>query len=118
MLLFFIISLFFRIDFIFKSSVECCSDDFDYFSHAETIVIDHDFDYTNQLPPNHSFVYKNSENGKIAPVGFPGTGVLAVPFFFIGNLIDEYFNPVVVVKFELHLFFILSLLFIFLQASF
>ena len=93
MLLFFIISLFFRIDFRFKSSVECCSDDFDYFSHAETIVIDHDFDYTNQLPPNHSFVYKNSENGKIAPVGFPGTGVLAVPFFFMGNLIDEYFNP-------------------------
>ena len=39
------------------------------------------------------FIYKNSENGKIAPVGFPGTGVLAVPFFFMGNLIDEYFNP-------------------------
>ena len=92
-LLFFIISLFFRIDFRFKSSVECCSDDFDYFSHAETIVIDRDFDYTNQLPPNHSFVYKNLENGKIAPVGFPGAGILAVPFFYMGNLIDEYFNP-------------------------
>ena len=121
MLLFFIISLFFRIDFRFKSSVECCSDDFDYFSHAETIVIDHDFDYTNQLPPNHSFVYKNSENGKIAPVGFPGTGVLAVPFFFfMGNLIDEYFNPAggdEVLNYTLY-FIHFPLLFIFLQASY
>ena len=38
--LFIIISLFFRIDFRFKDTVECCSDDFDYFSHAETIAID------------------------------------------------------------------------------
>ena len=92
-LLLFIFSLFFRIDFRFKSSVECCSDDFDYFSHAETIVIDQDFDYTNQLPKNHSFIYKNSENGKIAPVGFAGTGILAAPFFYIGSLVDQNFNP-------------------------
>lgn len=92
-LLLFIFSLFFRIDFRFQSSVECCSDDFDYYSHAETLVIDQDFDYTNQLPKNHPFVYKNLDNGKIAPVGFPGTGILAAPFFFIGSLIDRNFNP-------------------------
>ena len=68
-LLLFIFSLFFRIDFRFKSTVECCSDDFDYFSHAETIVIDQDFDYTNQIPKYQTFLYKNSENGKIAPLG-------------------------------------------------
>ena len=42
-LIFFILSLFFRIDFRFKNSVECCSDDYDYFSHAETIALDGDF---------------------------------------------------------------------------
>ena len=93
-LLLFIFSLFFRIDFRFKSTVECCSDDFDYFSHAETIVIDQDFDYTNQIPKYQTFLYKNSENGKIAPVGFPGSGMLAAPFFFLGSLIDKNFNPV------------------------
>ena len=91
-LLLFIFSLFFRIDFRFKSTVECCSDDFDYFSHAETIVIDQDFDYTNQIPKYQTFLYKNSENGKIAPVGFPGAGMLAAPFFYLGSLIDKNFN--------------------------
>ena len=91
-LLLFIFSLFFRIDFRFKSTVECCSDDFDYFSHAETIVIDQDFDYTNQIPKYQTFVYENSENGKIAPVGFPGAGMLAAPFFYLGSLIDKNFN--------------------------
>tara|TARA_B000000441_G_C21542578_1_gene232516 strand:- start:243 stop:488 length:246 start_codon:yes stop_codon:yes gene_type:complete len=71
LLLFIIFCLFFRIDFRFKNSVECCSDDFDYFSHAETIAIDRDFDYTNQLPDYHPFVFKY--DGKIAPVGFPGS---------------------------------------------
>ena len=88
--LFIIISLFFRIDFRFKDTVECCSDDFDYFSHAETIAIDMDFDYSNQLPPNHSFIFEY--NGKISPVGFPGTGILASPFLYFGNIIDKNLN--------------------------
>ena len=49
-IIFLILSLFFRVDFRFKTTVECCSDDFDYFSHAQTIAIDYDFDYSNQLP--------------------------------------------------------------------
>ena len=88
--LFIIVSLFFRIDFRFKDTVECCSDDFDYFSHAETIAIDMDFDYSNQLPPNHSFIFEY--NGKISPVGFPGTGILASPFLYFGNIIDKNLN--------------------------
>lgn len=90
LLLFIIFCLFFRIDFRFKNSVECCSDDFDYFSHAETIAIDRDFDYTNQLPDYHPFVFKY--DGKIAPVGFPGSGILSSPFVFIGNTLDNLLN--------------------------
>jgi hypothetical protein len=92
LLLFLIVSLFFRIDFRFKNSVECCSDDYDYYSHAATVAIDADFDYTNQLTSDHPYVYKNPNNGKIAPVGFPGSGLLASPFLLIGNLIDKNLN--------------------------
>ena len=81
-LLFFILSLFFRIDFRFKNSVECCSDDYDYFSHAETIAFDCDFDYSIQLTKDHP--YKYTKDYKLAPVGFPGSGILSSPFLYIG----------------------------------
>ena len=90
LLLFIIFCLFFRIDFRFKNTVECCSDDFDYFSHAVTIAIDKDFDYTNQIPDYHPFVFKY--DGKIAPVGFPGSGILSSPFVFVGNTLDNLLN--------------------------
>ena len=81
-------SLFFRDDFRLKNGVDCCSDDYDYFAHAETIAIDGDFDYSNKITEDHTYHYKI--NGKIAPVGFPGSGILASPFLFIGNLIDNH----------------------------
>ena len=90
LLLFIIFCLFFRIDFRFKNTVECCSDDFSYFSHAETIAIDRDFDYTNQLPDYHPFVFRYKD--KIAPVGFPGSGILSSPFIFVGNIVDNVLN--------------------------
>ena len=89
-IIFLILSLFFRVDFRFKTTVECCSDDYDYFSHAQTIAIDYDFDYSNQLPQTHPYVYKN--NFKITPVGYPGAGILSSPFLFLGNFIDKNFS--------------------------
>lgn len=89
LIIFFVLCALFRIDFRFKEGVSCCSDDYDYYSHAETIAIDGDFDYSNQISTDHPFYY--SFNGKIAPVGFPGSGMLASPFLFIGNLIDKLF---------------------------
>lgn len=85
-IVFLILSLFFRIDFRFKTTVECCSDDYDYFSHAQTIALDYDFDYSNQIPEFHPYFYKNKN--KITPVGYPGSGLLASPFLFLGNYID------------------------------
>ena len=61
-----ILMLFFNINFRFTNSINCCSDDFDYFIHAETISQDFDFDYSNQLKGyEKSRFYKN---GKSAPV--------------------------------------------------
>ena len=80
--------LFLRIDYRFKYTIECCSDEYDYFMHASTIANDFDFDYSNQ--DLRDFRYTN--NNKIAPVGFVGTGILFSPFLFLGNLFNEIFN--------------------------
>ena len=74
--------LFLTIDFRYKTDWTCCSDDFDYFSHAETFIIDWDFDYTNQLEGFEEKRFYN--NGKSAPIGFFGTGLLSSPFLKIG----------------------------------
>tara|TARA_X000001036_G_C20670076_1_gene802138 strand:- start:561 stop:2150 length:1590 start_codon:yes stop_codon:yes gene_type:complete len=79
--------LFLTIDFRYKTDWTCCSDDFDYFSHAETFIIDWDFDYTNQLEGFEEKRFYN--NGKSAPIGFFGTGLLSSPFLKIGQVLDN-----------------------------
>jgi hypothetical protein len=71
--------LFVKTDYRFVSSINCCGDDYDYFIHAVTITTDFDLDYSNQLNEENHIRY----NGKIAPKGFIGTGILATPFLFI-----------------------------------
>ena len=86
LLLFIIFLLFFKIDFRFSDGIFCCGDDYDYFSHAQTIAEDFDLDYTNQLKGYEEKRF--NLNGKIAPKGFFGSGFLASPFLFFGNYID------------------------------
>ena len=73
--LIFLLSLFFllitKIDYRFIEEIRCCQDDHDYFIHAETIAVDLDFDYSNQLENVEGKVYIN--NNKIVPLGFVGT---------------------------------------------
>ena len=80
--------LFLKSDFRIINELRCCQDDFDYYSHAMTIVDDFDFDYSNQITTKNRFY----ANDKIAPVGFLGSGLLAAPFLLIGNLLDNLFN--------------------------
>ena len=84
--IFIIFLLFLKIDFRLQDDVFCCSDDSDYFMHSETIVEDFDFDYTNQLG-----VYEKARffKDKSAPIGFPGSGIFAAPFMFIGISLDK-----------------------------
>ena len=49
LIIFLLISLFVKIDFRLKPELECCNDDHDYYIHAETTIIDFDFEYENQL---------------------------------------------------------------------
>ena len=89
--LLFIVLLFTKIDFRFKTDITCCSDDYDYFIHAETIAQDFDFDYTNQL---EGFEEERFNKVKTAPKGFIGSGLLASPFIFIGNQLDSIFGEI------------------------
>ena len=49
-----ILLVFLKIDFRFQETVYCCGDDHDYYMHAETIGVDFDLDYKNQLLGNES----------------------------------------------------------------
>ncbi len=88
--LLFIFLLFLKIDFRFEDGIFCCGDDYDYFSHAQTIAEDFDLDYSNQLKGFEDKRY--NLNGKVAPKGFFGSGLLASPFLFLGNLIESFFQ--------------------------
>ena len=85
---FLIFLIFLKIDFRITNDLVCCNDDYDYFSHAETISEDFDFDYTNQLPDKSRY-YRNNKN---APFGFLGAGLLSSPFMLIGSFFDQIFN--------------------------
>ena len=86
LVLFILLSLFTKIDFRLKDDIECCNDDNDYFIHAETTILDFDFDYSNQLEGFEK--RRNYINSKPSPVGFYGTGLLSTPFLLIGNTFD------------------------------
>jgi len=85
---FLIFLIFLKIDFRITNDLVCCNDDYDYFSHAETISEDFDFDYTNQLPDKSRY-YRNNKN---APFGFLGAGLLSSPFMLIGSIFDQIFD--------------------------
>lgn len=87
-LLILIFLTFLKIDFRFVNGIFCCSDDFDYFIHAETIAEDFDLNYSNQLKNNEDKRF--FKNNISAPIGFFGTGLLSSPFLLLGNLVDQY----------------------------
>ena len=83
-------SSFLKTDFRLENDIYCCSDDYDYYSHAKTIALDFDFDYQNQF--NQYLDARFYKNEKAAPIGFVGSGLLASPFVFIGNIFDKILN--------------------------
>ena len=84
-----IILLFFlRIDYRFETTVKCCSDEYDYYSHAATIVDDFDLNYSNQDIRD----FRYSQFNKNTPIGFFGTGLLSAPFLLIGSTLTSIFS--------------------------
>jgi len=110
LLLFFLLLL--KIDYRFIEQWNCCQDDHDYFMHAETIAIDFDLDYSNQLEGNEDKRFNN--NGKIAPKAFIGTGLLSAPFLFVGNLFN-YFSSNPLMNYGLLFYSLSSVTYLFLS---
>ena len=90
LLIFVFLSLFLKIDYRFIQEIGCCGDDHDYYMHAETIALDRDLDYENQFDGVEKvrFLF----NGKKAPKGFIGSGLLAAPFLFLGESFNQVFK--------------------------
>ena len=86
LILLLVIAIFTKIDFRLKQELECCNDDHDYFIHAETTILDFDFDYSNQLEGFEK--RRNYINLKSSPIGFYGSGLLSSPFLLMGHVID------------------------------
>ena len=118
-LLFLILAIFFKVDFRLQTDIECCSDDHDYYIHAETTGIDFDFDYTNQLEGFET--NRNYINNKPSPIGFYGTGLLSSPFLYLGSIIDKitmhntelgYNNKILFYSFSSPFYFLLTFFFL------
>ena len=101
-----------KVDYRLVSDIYCCKDDHDYFAHAETIAEDFDFDYDNQFQekPNQRYYV----NGKQAPSGFVGSGLLSVPFIYVGNLLNKLFNTSNIFNFKILLYSFSSIFYLYL----
>jgi hypothetical protein len=89
-LVFIVFLIFLKSDFRIINELRCCQDDYDYYSHALTLVQDFDLDYENQITSKARFY--NQVDDKVAPMGFFGSGFLAAPFLLLGVLLDQLFN--------------------------
>ncbi len=109
-LVFLFLLVFLKVDYRYINELNCCGDDFDYYSHAYTMSVDFNFDYSDLLDKNSNATYQYKD--KIAPFGFFGAGLLAAPFVFIGNLID-YFDTASVVSNKVFVYSLSAIFYLF-----
>ena len=114
LLVLFFILLFLKVDYRFVNTIECCGDDFDYYIHAQTIATDFDLDYSNQLQEDRHIKY----NGKIAPKGFIGSGLLSAPFYFLGDYIDKFLDSNGIFNYRIITYSFSSVFYLFLGYKF
>ena len=87
-----VILLFIKVDYRFKEIFPGGSqDDSVYFYHTETLAIDFDLDYTNQLDGNLRDAFIRDDNKPVPRQSF-GPGVLSAPFLLISNFISRFFT--------------------------
>ena len=114
LLVLFFILLFLKVDYRFVNTIDCCGDGYDYYIHAKTIATDFDLDYSNQLQEDQHIKY----NGKIAPKGFVGSGLLAAPFYFLGDYIDKFLDSSGIFNYRIITYSFSSVFYLFLGYKF
>ncbi len=109
----FLLMTFFKIDFRLKEIPQgALSDDSSYYYHAQTIGVDLDLDYSNQLKGTNKRNL-NVENNKPVPVHPIGVGLLAGPFLFLSNILNNLFNLDSVVSFNYFVYSLVPIIYIF-----
>ena len=87
-----IVLLFLKVDYRFEEIYSGGSqDDSSYYYHAQTIAIDKDLDYTNQLDGILLDAYIREDN-KPVPRQAIGPGLLSAPFLFFSNFTSKYLS--------------------------
>ena len=90
-------------------------DDAEYYYHAQTIAVDYDLDYSNQMPNtpyrNLNFDYPN----KVLPVHSIGLGIFASPFLFISNQISGYVDLNSVISLNYYIYSLTPILYLFIS---
>ena len=89
------------------------SDDSAYYYHAQTIGVDNDLDYANQLEGTDKRNL-NLENNKPVPVHPIGVGFLAGPFLFISNILNNLIGIDSVVSFNYFVYSLVPIFYLFL----
>ncbi len=85
-----IVLLLLKVDYRFEEIYSGgAQDDSSYYYHAQTIAIDKDLDYTNQLNGNLIDAHIREDNKPVPRQSF-GPGLLSAPFLFFSNLISKY----------------------------
>ena len=109
----FLLMTFFKIDFRLKEIPQgALSDDSSYYYHAQTIGVDLDLDYSNQLKGTNKRNL-NVENNNPVPVHPIGVGLLAGPFLFLSNILNNLFNLDSVVSFNYFIYSLVGIVYIF-----
>ena len=68
-------------------------DDAEYYYSAATIGLDYDLDFSNQMEGIENR-FLNKEVKKIVPFHPIGSGLLASPFVFLGNIFQKILNQI------------------------
>ena len=105
----------FRFDEIFPGSFV---DDAEYYYHAETIAVDFDLDYSNQMPetPNRNLNVKNKDF--VVPVHPIGVGLFSFPFVFLSNQISSQFTANSLISLNYFIYSLVPIFYLFLSINF
>ena len=105
---------FIKIDYRLKEiNAGAISDDSSYWYHAQTIGIDLDLDYSNQLEGTNKRNL-NIENNKPVPVHPIGVGIFSGPILIISNILGQLVEINTVVSFNYFIYSMIPILYIYL----
>ncbi len=105
-----------RIDFRFDEiNPGSFVDDAEYFYHVQTIAIDRDLDYSNQMPDTPYRNLNVNEPDKVLPVHSIGVGIFAAPMIFLSNLINEFINLDSLISFNYFVYSFVPVFYLFLS---